>query len=102
MQWPSKARASPSDRFPSRQASAVRSGAAGQWSGLNTSLCQREIGRKARGTYLSTVLDLRPYRWHFAALQSRCTIELRPGVQRSSPYACEQRDKVRASEDRAA
>jgi hypothetical protein len=27
---------------------------------------------------------------------------LRPGVQRSSPYACEQRDKVRASEDRAA
>src|ERR1017187_3377618 len=49
------------------------------------------------------VLELSPYPWDCVALQFRRNIVLRPGTQRSSPFAQEQRDsRSRDSEGRAA
>ena len=51
----------------------------------------------------STVLGLSPYPWDCVALQFGRTIVLRPGTQRSSPFAQEQHDyRSCDSEDGAA
>ena len=76
MKWSSNAR--PRDR-PGRGRGSAYAYCSGKSGGRQ--------GRKNR----SMVLDHSPYPWDFAALQSRRTIVLRPGVQRSSPCACEQR-----------
>src|ERR1039458_5729981 len=48
-------------------------------------------------------LELSPYPWDCVALQFRRNIVLRPGTQRSSPFAQEQRDsRSRDSKGRAA
>lgn len=49
-------------------------------------------GRVRAGSYLSTVLDLDPYSWGFAALQFWRKIVLRSGAQSSSPFAYESHD----------